>query len=620
MRLLPKKIIYRRTVSFFVFKLFSVLTVLSIVSGPLFPIQFPAYSQDEITEYQSELEEKTAEIAEKEKILAETRKEIERISESKASVSEKIAMIDAKLYQTKTRLDKSQAIIDEKASQLAEKEKILLEKKNAADQVSRQIYKSSRMSIVETILSQEGTDSLLRAFNYKKYALSSHINSMRKIAGEYSYLQEQQKLLEREKAVILAEKEALDQSRKSYEKERERIQWEMNNKISAKDQLKHDIAKLNDDVSELQEAIMEIKSGYMVTSVGSVPSDSDSNSSYEGFKQNAPAGYFGVFTFGAYTHRKGMSQYGALGRAQSGQNYRQILSAYYGKEPATIDTSGDISVTGYGDMDFETEYLYGVSEMSASWDMEVLKAQAVASRSYAYRYKKADKSICTTQQCQVFKKSHSEDPLDRWKEAVDATRGQVIEDVVTFFASTSGGYLSTSGWDTTNGNNSGNWAERAYEAIAGAGWFYKAWYKSYSSSGWLSCDEKPNAWLSEEEMADLLNAWLFLKKDGVKEGADSDRLVSVTIDDCPIPGADDDIEPYSHEELRGILENPVINISGKPVTISNNEGSTVEVIFQTNRGEMKIPGSEFKEVFNTRSPGYMGIHQSGFQFFNIERK
>src|SRR3989338_5727909 len=119
-----------------------------------------------------------------------------------------------------------------------------------------------------------------------------------------------------------------------------------------------------------------------------------------------------------------MSQYGARGRAQSGQDYKAILRAYYGKEPVGKDTGGDINVSGSGSMNFEEKYLYGIAEMPSSWHTEALKAQAVAARTYAYRYKVEGKSICTTEACQVFSQSKADNPPGAWKDAVNATRGQ----------------------------------------------------------------------------------------------------------------------------------------------------------------------------------------------------
>jgi len=321
-----------------------------------------------------------------------------------------------------------------------------------------------------------------------------------------------------------------------------------------------------------------------------------------------------VFSFGAYTHRKGMSQYGAKARAES-QGYEDILDAYYGKRPVDKDTGGNIKVTGYGEMDFETTYLYGIAEMPSDWPENALKAQAVAARTYAYRYKKDGLSICTTEACQVFSKSKSDNVPEAWKKAVNDTRGKVLEDVVTYYSSTTGGYLSTSGWDTTDRSAGGDWTSKAWESKAGSPWFYKAWYRNGYKNSDNACGRKP--WLSEEEMADILNSWLVLKK-GEGNGVDTGRILPTTIASCSIGGQSGD--PYSMSDLRSKLSNPVTSISGKPVLTNDGSGNTTNVKFSTNRGDLNISGSEFKEVFNTRAPGYISIPQKGFAFFNIERK
>src|SRR5207245_1279863 len=119
--------------------------------------------------------------------------------------------------------------------------------------------------------------------------------------------------------------------------------------------------------------------------------------------------------------------------------YKDILRAYYGKEPVNKDTGGSISVSGVGVVDFEGYYLLGIAEMPSSWNKEALKSQAVAARTYAYRYKQQGSSICTTEACQVFSNSKANTPPGEWRTAVEETRGQVIEDVVTYYSSTTGG-------------------------------------------------------------------------------------------------------------------------------------------------------------------------------------
>lgn len=352
-------------------------------------------------------------------------------------------------------------------------------------------------------------------------------------------------------------------------------------------------------LSAKQQEILNARSGGFTASIGNSELADDYNASIKGFRESAPSGSFAVFSFGAHTHRKGMSQYGARGRAQAGQNYKQILKAYYGKEPVSKDTGGNISVSGHGSMDFETTYLYGIAEMPSSWNSEALKAQAVAARTYAYRYKKDGKEICTTEACQVFNKSKSDNVPDSWKKAVQDTKGMILEDVTTFYASTHGGYASPIGWDTTDGKGGSDFIDKSYDKIGGSPWLYKAWYtKGYSSSS-DKCG-RSNPWLNGEELADIVNAAKYR----------DDRVTPVT---TSCWGGN----PYSHAELREKANGPSKVTS---VKVIQGDGNTSQVIFQTDKGEIKLSGNEFKTAFNIRAPGYMAIPQSSFAFFNIEQK
>jgi stage II sporulation protein D len=95
-------------------------------------------------------------------------------------------------------------------------------------------------------------------------------------------------------------------------------------------------------------------------------------------------------------------------------------------------------------------YLRGVvpAEMSASWPLEALKAQAVASRGYALTNlnPQGDYDICATQDCQVYKGMSAE--RSRSDEAVADTAGLVLTYggglARTYYHSDSGGYLASS--------------------------------------------------------------------------------------------------------------------------------------------------------------------------------
>lgn len=357
------------------------------------------------------------------------------------------------------------------------------------------------------------------------------------------------------------------------------------------------------DLSAKQQSIINSRSGGFTANVGDSDLADDYNASIKGFRESAPGGSFGVFSFGAYTHRKGMSQYGARGRAQAGQNASTILKAYYGKEPVGKDTGGDIQVDGFGSMSFEDRYLMGIAEMPSSWPKEALKAQAIAARTYAYRYKADGKSICTTEACQVFNSGKADNPPQAWKEAVQETRGQVLEDVVTYYASTHGGYASPIGWDTSDGSGGNDFINKAWEKAGGSPWLYKAWYTEGYSISSDKCG-RSSPWLNPQEMADIVNAAIALRTGGI----DTSRITPVS--SCW--GGN----PYSMDELKNLVAGNGGISSATSVSVSQGNGVTNTVTING----VSMSGSDFKKAFNLRAPGRLSIPQSGFAFFNIEHK
>lgn len=368
------------------------------------------------------------------------------------------------------------------------------------------------------------------------------------------------------------------------------------------DFLSKEVAKVDQYLTTLsnkQQEILNAKNGSFIASVGDSELADDYYASIKGFREAAPSGSFAVFSFGAYTHRKGMSQYGARGRAQT-QSYTQILKAYYGKEPVTKDTGGNINVDGVGSVNFEDYYLMGIAEMPSSWHPNALKAQAVAARTYAYRFKLNGTTICTTESCQVFRKSKADSPPSEWRQAVLDTRGQVLEDVVTYYSSTTGGFTTTSGWDTTDGSGGSSFFDKSYEKIGGSPWAYKAWYRQgYSSSG-ATCG-RSSPWLTNAEFADIVNAAIALKDNK----GDTSRITPLT---TSCWGGN----PYSMDELRAV--GGVNSVTS--VTVSQGNGYTNNVIVNG----ISFTGDQFKQAFNLRAPGYLSIPQKGFAFFNVERK
>lgn len=542
---------------FFVFLLILILPVIFLTSSA---------RADEIDDLQKQIDELSKQLDASQKATVPLEGEVKRIEGELGGISVKIGQIQA---------------------DLAKSEDALTDEKKQLASTVRNFYIRSFVDIpLLTIFSSSDATDTLKLIAFQQHSSKSDKATIETISEKIAKLAD--------------DKKRLGGLQASLDKQRQSLRGEIANAKSFQSELSGKIAAL----SARQTEIINARSGSFTATIGDSELADDINASIKGFRDNAPGGYFAVFSFGAHTHRKGMSQYGARGRAAAGQDFKVILKAYYGKEPVGKDTGGQIQVSGYGGMDFETTYLYGIAEMPSSWNSEALKAQAVAARTYAYRYKVEGKSICTTEACQVFNKGKSDNPPASWKSAVDSTKGQVLEDVVTYYASTHGGFASPIGWDTTDGGGGGNFVDKSWDKAGGSPWVYKSWYtKGYSPSS-DKCG-RSNPWLSPVEMADIVNAAIALRTGGVDTG----RITPVT---TSCWGGN----PYSMDELRNLVSGNGGISSATSVSVSQGNGSTGNVTING----VSMSGEDFKRAFNLRAPGYLSIPQSGFAFYNIERK
>ncbi|MDQ5900614.1 MAG: hypothetical protein QG600_192 [Patescibacteria group bacterium] len=557
-------------------KLSVFLCLLFVVSLVLFSFLSP------VKTYSDELDDLNKQISDLTSALNQSVAATKPLESQLKSLEGQILGIKTRVTTIESDLVKKQNDIDQGYKNLDAKEDIL--NKTVRDYYIKTYYDSP----LAIFLSAGSASEITQLLAYQRAKTNQDKTIITNIALSIHDLEGRSDKLKSEQQKLITIKSTLDEQSQKLDgivKGAKAYQQEVSGKLAA--------------LTAKQSEILSARSGDFTFTIGSGELADEYLSSIKGFREQAPSGYFAVFSFGGYTHRKGMSQYGARGRAQNGQNYRQILNAYYGKEPVDKDTGGTIKVSGQGEMDFEGRYLLGIAEMPSSWHPEALKAQAVAARTYAYRYKVENKEICTTEACQVFSSSKADNAPDSWKQAVSDTRGQVLEDVVTYYASTHGGFASPIGWDTTDGSGGNSFVDKSFEKLGGSPWLYKAWWRQHYSNSGATCG-RSNPWLSPEEMADIINASRFR----------DERVVPLT---TSCWGGN----PYSMDELRQKANGPSTVSS---VSVSQGNGTTNEVIFQTNIGEIRMSGSAFKEAFNLRAPGYTRIPQTGFAFFNIEKK
>lgn len=536
---------------------------------------------------------------------------LKQLSEAATKPLEKeVLTLEARINTARSGISKARADLSVLKNSIADRELKLGVYYILLGERIRSQYKELRtLSPLMIVLESPDANALTRGLQYHTSLREKNQDLISAVGDDITTLEQDKKKVEERQKLLTALEKQLDAQAEFFKAEiakAKAYQKDLQGKISS--------------LSAQQQAILAARSGTSITSVGEVPLADDFNASI-GYKAQAPSNSFAVFSFGGYTHRKGMSQYGAKARADAGQSVEDILAAYYPGSTLKKDypVNGTISVQGVGTIPFEDQYLQGIYEMPGSWNINALKAQAIAARTYAIKYtNNGQKSICTTESCQVFKNSRKGGD---WERAVNETKGWVLVDgsgnpISTQYASTHGGYSTTGGWDTKNKSGGGSWSTEAWENIAKSPWFYKAWYRNgYSSSG-ANCG-RSHPWMSQEEMSDIINAWIVRKNPG---SADTNRIQPITIQSCGVGSGGGN--PYSMEELRSLAQNSggaVTSITG--VTVSHGDsGQTTTVSFQTNKGIVSIPGDEFKSTFNVRAPGYLRIPQSSFAFFNIEFK
>lgn len=565
---------------FIFFLFFTVSMVGVLLFKPLFFV-----SADEIGDLQTEINKL---------------EELKKLSENATTPLEKeVATLDARINSAKAGIAKAKVQAQELAASIEKRETDLVYHYQIFSNRVAESYKRERtFNPLVLFLSSQSASQLTKDLAYQESARAQDDRLIRSLSEEIGKLSEDKKKLESDQVHLAALSEQLD-------KQADFFKGEIVKAKAYQGELSGEIAEL----SAKQQEIINAKNGGFTVNVGDSELADDYNASIKGFRDSAPSGSFAVFSIGAWTHRNGMSQYGALGRVKSNSKttYEDLLKHYYpGVKIEKVNTDVSIKVNGtnsYG-QNFNNEnykleeYLKHIYEIPASWPKEVLKAQAIAARSYAY----GKSSICPGQSCQEFKKELNG---SAWQEAVKETEGKIMTGGPGSYqySSTTGGWINGGvGWDTTDGKGGSNFIDRTYEKIAGSPWVYKAWYTKTYRNNSEKCG-RSNPWLTNEEMSDIVNAAIVLSK------GNDDRITPVT---TSCWGGN----PYSHEELRS--KGGVTNVSS--VSVSQGNGTTSKVVFQTNKGTKEFSGDAFKQAFTLRAPAYLSIKQKGFAFFNIEKK
>lgn len=526
------------------------------------------------------------------------------ISKANTTNTRELNSLKSQIQNLKYQINLLEAKITKLTKEVFDREvKVGVKQELLSAKIAQDYIQKRSQPLLLLLFSSKSASQFFKDISYREKLARNDHDTIREISQQVKSLNDQASSLKSQKV-------NLDALKKRVDEQAGWLQGEVDKANKYVSDLSGKVAALN----ARQQALLAEKTGTFTTSVGNVPLADDPASRPDYNPGFSPA--FAAFSFGA-PHYKGMSQYGAFGRAKAGQNVEQILRAYYGggiEIKKDYSTGINITVQGYGAVNIET-YVKRIYEMPTSWGdqggFEALKAQAVAARSYALAYtNNGAGSICATESCQVYKNANKG---GKWDEAVDATRGWVLvsggRPFSAWYASTSGGYQesysaqghTTPGfWDTTSDWT--RWADGAWEKAGGSPWFYKGWYKTRSGT---SCG-KSHPWLSENEFVDIINAALVYAS-----GGDASGIFPVST--C-LGGTGWSADRMSQEADK--YGGRVTSVSSVRTDHSQG-GYTDKIVLNTNRGEVVIAGANFVKVFNLRAPGAIHL-KSGL--FNIEKK
>ena len=323
-------------------------------------------------------------------------------------------------------------------------------------------------------LSSDASEAF-REMNFRQKAADEDRRTMEVYAQDLYDLKQDKEELEKNQASLSAAKKEVDERERFLAGEVEKVEAYISNLTS----------KQQDLLAQKFASVPIPLLAY--TSLRGCVSDIDVD---PGFSPR-----FAFFSFGV-PNKVGLNQYGAKGRAESGQSYEDILRAYYDNFQI-VDYNTDIKITVNGTNEYGQvfnnevmnieEYLKHLYEMPTSWDDKALKAQAIAARSYALaRTNNGQNSIPPNQSGQVVKKELND---GNWIAAVEATRGKVMvyggNPISAWYSSTHGGFVLKSGeigWSDTP------WTKHAVDAGSASNLDALKSSAYDRSSSWFYCD------------------------------------------------------------------------------------------------------------------------------------
>lgn len=553
----------------------------------LFPLFLSVASADELLDVQKKIDAKKRE-------YSSTSASLDRIKKDIASLSSSIISTQAQAKEVNSQVEKIRKDLEVVEENLDKKRDELSAVINLRDTQVQYLYKYPGDSPLELFLASDGFPQFSQIIGLQKKVLGTSKDLIEGINAEIAVIEENRKEIAEAKNNL--EKIASQiNSELAFLQNQFYYQLNQQNVLSIQViQIQAHLNSLTEKQKKLIEAKLTASSKRQTIGDQAPPSITLPNPGF------SPAYAFATY---GYPHRVGMNQYGAYGRALSGQSYTSILKSYYtGVAIVPYRVPSQINVVGYGNISFEDNYLRGISEMPRSWPIEALKAQAVAARTYALNWIQTHpgQAICTTQSCQVYNSSAancSGTYNKMWCDAINATRGIVITyagvPITAWYASTAGGYTLSSQevwggyrpYAIGKRDFAGSWPVDAYDKSSP--WFHKPWGGR--------CGNSSFPWLTKEETTDLFDSLLLSKV-----SSSYNQYLSPT-DGCLGPAGWSHAKVVSELNSRGVR--PIGDLQNIFIGYDGNGNTSSVTVVSSNYPAKTFSANDFRSIYHLRSPG-----------------
>ncbi len=573
---------------------------------------------DEEQDLNSQIQITQEQIKDKEAELRKTEADVNAIRSQSGSISYKMRLTQEKLTEAEENSKATAKQMKEISDELDVLQEELDTKQNVMRSLLVQMYKDQDISWMEILLSGQSVDSMWRVLAYRQ----KHSDRLeREVQDEMLLVND----LEAKRDDLryyqdLVEKEA-QMYRDLYnelQSEQVRIAQEYAARMAKQRQLQADVEGLNSKLGGLNRQLQEIIRRKANES-SSGPSNNGGGDTSGGGNTQPPAADTGKYNIYINGVLKGEGVSGPIRvSANSGilalnHPYGSVSCDYsHHCYRGVLEFRSNSNVYAINELPMQS-YLAGIGEVPSSWNMEALKTQVLAARTYAiknytkrqnYYYGLRDDTY--DQNYVGYYKEIASDGA-RWVSAVQATDKQVIKNggeiINAYYHSTCGGHTLSSA-EVWGGN-------RAY-AQAKSDWYQsEGGLKSYDAVSPWSYKKWGSATINDDQMVDLINATLYLSQNV----NDPQRQAAIY---SPSAGGKMSAEIVSllngkdFATLYGDLQNVQSVYNGGTLTLRADSRLTEKVRVTGSNGTVDLDGEVFWIVYNARSPGDLTIYWSNF--------